>query len=657
MNEFEIKYKTTDGIRNVIDSIGRTEDVKFSSDNRFFAVLEFLENKIHLFTVDIKRSDSQTDILVPGYALITSTGLKNPHGICFPGNNHMVVCNRAGDVSVFRIPAFVNDINEFDIDPETTINGDGFLTAKVKTPGSVDCYEIAENRYRILVCNNYWNMVTSHIVEIGNTIRVRDHKILLENSLQIPDGISVSPDKQWISVSNHVHGEVLIYRNSSNLNRNTPPDAILKGPVCPHGVRFSPDGKRLLVADAASQYLHVYDCEDGDWSKIKNPARAINMLDEEVFYTGRYTTREGGIKGIDTDNSGSLLVSTHEKQVIGFYNLNSINETDTGADSNEMEELRRQRDISLNRHDKDVLNKHWTLSSRVKGLLENKYLHPVNYRNRLKEILISAYLQLRNKTSSESLLDPSGPVLSLTSHGRRIETVFHVIESIGLGHSKPSRIILWISDKDLCSDPPESLEHLKSRGLEIRHCEDYGPHTKYYPYIEQESALNKPLVTADDDILYPPYWLEGLISAHNSDTSVIHCYRAYRMCVNRGKFMPFNEWEPCGHTSPSHLNFISGESGVIYPAEFQQYLKQQGKGFLECCPKADDVWLTKNAVRSGFRVSQIKDEPVSFDIIRGSQVNSLFDYNIVAGGYHAQMIRTFTHEDISKLESDIKEKV
>ena len=39
-----------------------------------------------------------------------------------------------------------------------------------------------------------------------------------------------------------------------------------------------------------------------------------------------------------------------------------------------------------------------------------------------------------------------GPVVSLTTYGRRVHVVFLAIESIARGHTNPSRLILWLDD-------------------------------------------------------------------------------------------------------------------------------------------------------------------------------------------------------------------
>ncbi|MDT8387284.1 MAG: hypothetical protein RQ736_07210 [Thiogranum sp.] len=118
---------------------------------------------------------------------------------------------------------------------------------------------------------------------------------------------------------------------------------MLKGIVCPHGVRFCPDG-RVLVADAASQYLHVYESAADGWSGDLYPTRSIQVLDDETFYDGRYDSREGGLKGLDIDMTGRVLVTTHRFGVLVFHDLKELLSRKGAVDSARMMALCQQRD-------------------------------------------------------------------------------------------------------------------------------------------------------------------------------------------------------------------------------------------------------------------------------------------------------------------------
>src|SRR5579859_5883370 len=106
-----------------------------------------------------------------------------------------------------------------------------------------------------------------------------------------------------------------------------------------------------------------------------------------------------------------------------------------------------------------------------------------------------ARLWMRNRFNNHALTDPNGPVVSLTTYGKRTSRVYLAIESIGRGRILPSRIILWLDEKPVFDDLPDSIKRLTKRGLEVRFCENFGPHKKYFPFISGEATFSLPLVT------------------------------------------------------------------------------------------------------------------------------------------------------------------
>ena len=124
--------------------------------------------------------------------------------------------------------------------------------------------------------------------------------------------------------------------------------------------------------------------------------------------------------------------------------------------------------------------------------------------------LNSQHLHLQNVRSTAPVVAHGGPVVSITTYGTRLNTVYLVLESIASGSVLPSRLILWVNDLEVFSAPPPPLQRLVRRGLEIRLTEDYGPHKKYYPYLASAASFDRPLVTADDDVFYSRWWLTDL---------------------------------------------------------------------------------------------------------------------------------------------------
>jgi len=288
------------------------------------------------------------------------------------------------------------------------------------------------------------------------------------------------------------------------------------------------------------------------------------------------------------------------------------------------------------------------------GLLRRslRYMHnPRDLGDALAKRTIMLELAVRNLCSSAAVVSPGSPVVSLTTYGRRLDTVHFTIESIGRGQLRPSRLILWIDEVSAFQNLPPALHRLARRGLEIRFCRNYGPHKKYYPYVENECSFHDPLVTADDDILYPRRWLNQLFRAFKEQPRVVNCNYARKLQLNADGIARFADWEICNTTEPSFSHHAIGMSGVIYPPAFLADLKRAGTGFIDCCPRADDIWLHLQAIRAGYKIRQLSTRPSRFHGIPGTEGSSLWKGNS-QGGNDEQAQRAYAAEDILVLERE-----
>jgi len=262
-----------------------------------------------------------------------------------------------------------------------------------------------------------------------------------------------------------------------------------------------------------------------------------------------------------------------------------------------------------------------------------------------------ANLQRRNERSKRPLLSPDGPVVSMTTHGERLKTVHLALESIAAGSVLPSRLILWLDTKEGYEQRTSGLNRLVDRGLEIYLCDNFGPHTKYFPYVLSADSLDTPLVTGDDDLLYSRWWLEGMVRAHDSNPLDLNCYRAHVVTLSNRVVTPYRGWDRCVTSRASYLHFPTGVSGCIYPRRLQETLKCAGTAFLDACPKADDVWIHVNALRAGIKVRQIRNRPLRFPFIPGTQENGLYHNNVLDDGNDFQIRRTYSESDVLLLEA------
>ena len=260
-------------------------------------------------------------------------------------------------------------------------------------------------------------------------------------------------------------------------------------------------------------------------------------------------------------------------------------------------------------------------------------------------------LDERNRAAREPLLGSGSPVVSLTTYEPRWHSVHYAIESIGAGRLRPSRLVLWVAPSVLTLGMPEPLQRQVARGLEIRSCEDLGPHKKYFAMVN-EPALGCDLVTADDDVLYGSDWLAALAAAAQRRPELIHAHRASVMRFDgAGAFRPYREWPACRTTRASPLHFFTGVGGVLYPPAMQAALQRAGDGFRHSCPRADDIWLNAVAWRSGFEVGQVAPfAPLLFEV-PGTRAHGLAKENRDSGGNDRQLQSTYTADERRQLQA------
>ena len=312
----EIGYTAPEGVQAVIDSLGRTEDVRFSPSNRRLAVAAFNNSRIAVFDIAIAAARGAVEVALTGVAEISSPSLNYPHGLDFIDEDTLAVASRKGDVAIFKLPS---RSGTFDLAPAEIVRaGEASL---LNAPGSLAVTRKDENLCELLVCNNAGHSVTRHRVDRSAGCRIADGQVLLKRWLNLPDGICISHDGQWIAVSNHNTHDVLIYRNSPSLDERADPDGVLRCVHFPHGLRFTLDGRHIIVADAGAPYVHIYASEGQGWAGARSPVRSVRIMDEALFLRGRHNPQEGGPKGIDIDRDMELLVATSEHQPLVFFDL------------------------------------------------------------------------------------------------------------------------------------------------------------------------------------------------------------------------------------------------------------------------------------------------------------------------------------------------
>jgi hypothetical protein len=183
-------------------------------------------------------------------------------------------------------------------------------------------------------------------------------------------------------------------------------------------------------------------------------------------------------------------------------------------------------------------------------------------------------------------------VVSLTSYPKRFPTLHYTLRCLLNQTVGADRTVLWIAHEDRQQLPRNVLE-LQERGLTIAYCEDLRQYKKIVPALmEHPEAF---IVTADDDVYYPPDWLENLIDRWRRDPDRIVAFRAHRIRLGAGGVpLPYDQWHLNAQISadtPSPLVFPTGVAGVLYPpGAFHPEVTDVAK-FSELAPTNDDIWL------------------------------------------------------------------
>jgi len=280
--------------------------------------------------------------------------------------------------------------------------------------------------------------------------------------------------------------------------------------------------------------------------------------------------------------------------------------------------------------------------------------HPRRTAMRLRLRAAMARLRLVNRFSRRPAVGDADAVVSVTSFGHRLSTVFAALETIARGSVRPRRLILWVSDPDFLAAPPKEIVRLQRRGLEILACPDYGPHKKQFPYASAGAPHTLPLVIGDDDVFYPRGWLAGLVAAARAEPALVHGYRAHRITLTGDALAPYAQWLPAPDLSPSYAVVCTGVGGIIYPPALLDALAAEGEGFLAVAPRADDVWVHAVSVRAGIRTQQIPSRRRDLDAIPGTQRGTLQSVNVKAGGNDAQIAAAYGPAEIAAIVADAR---
>ncbi len=188
---------------------------------------------------------------------------------------------------------------------------------------------------------------------------------------------------------------------------------------------------------------------------------------------------------------------------------------------------------------------------------------------------------------------PGELIVNLTSYRARFPVLGATLRGLLDQNVQQDRTILWV-DRDAIDDLPGDVTDLQDHGLEIMPCVDVRSYTKLVHALG--AFPDAYLVTADDDLYYPPQWLSHILDGHREHPDCIISLRAHLAAIGRdGMLEPYAAWEmdtpAMADVPPDKLLFPTGVGGILYPPGALDPRVTDIDTFLQLAPKADDVWF------------------------------------------------------------------
>lgn len=235
-------------------------------------------------------------------------------------------------------------------------------------------------------------------------------------------------------------------------------------------------------------------------------------------------------------------------------------------------------------------------------------------------------------------MDPK-VIVSLTTHDLRLTngTVERVIKNIIDGTFKELRVVLTLYKDDESLIPASLRKMIDDGSIELIVSDiNLRPHLKYF--YAMQKYRNLPVITIDDDILYPDDMVEKLYKKWTENPRYIIARRSFPIVTTYyGELTRYATWMAQGlikSEAPLMAAFPTGVGGILYPPDCLQ-LSDADIPEINTILTDDDFYLKAIEVRKGIRTITIEhneadlykknlDDPVTQSI-------ALFNQNAFGG--------------------------
>lgn len=185
-------------------------------------------------------------------------------------------------------------------------------------------------------------------------------------------------------------------------------------------------------------------------------------------------------------------------------------------------------------------------------------------------------------------------IISLTSYGKRITDVHHVINSLKAQSTNIDKIILWLDETELARhELPTSLIALQDDVFNIEFCPNYKSYKKLVPTLQHYPKAH--VITFDDDIIIPPGVIDAFLDAHKKAPNAIIASRG--RVISRQDSHNLNSYHQWRLMNNKHLMSAAycllpvGYGGVFYPCGSLDSRVTDDETFMALADNADDIWF------------------------------------------------------------------
>lgn len=219
-------------------------------------------------------------------------------------------------------------------------------------------------------------------------------------------------------------------------------------------------------------------------------------------------------------------------------------------------------------------------------------------------------------------------VFSMTSHPKRINSVYISIISLLRQTMKPNHVCLYLANNDFPNgenDLPEELILLKSKGLEIIFCEDFKVHNKIIHALTQ--FPNSLIINFDDDTYYHSELCKNFYDEHIKNPNYIISARLRIVSLNNLNHFIVDEKYGDKKTSTNSLHYypITSYGGTAYPPNCFNKEIFNTENMMKLTPYSVEVWLWAMAIMNNTYSKKLK---INFSpSFQYHNASALWDYN------------------------------